>query len=109
MIASVGLCIAAYLPRRAYSTAAIVGAFILTLSIAHILMDSIDPAVARFALLLSPVAWEGAILWLFRVDPASNNVLADASLGGWVYVLAVLVTIAVSFALTLRRFGRVAT
>ena len=32
VIASVGLCIAAYLPRRAYSTAAIVGVFVLTLS-----------------------------------------------------------------------------
>ena len=31
VIASVGLCIAAYLPRRAYATAAIVGTFILTL------------------------------------------------------------------------------
>ncbi len=109
VIASVGLCIAAYLPRRAYSTAAIVGAFILTLSIAHILMDSIDPAVARFALLVSPVAWEGAILWLFRVDPESSNVLADASVPGWVYLLAVLATVAAAFALTLRRFGHVST
>ena len=98
VIASVGLCIAAYLPRRAYSTAAIVGAFILTLAIAHILMESIDPAVARYFLLASPVAWEGTILWLFRVDPDSRNVLADASLGGWVYLLAVLATIAATFA-----------
>lgn len=109
VIASVGLCIASYLPRRAYSTAAIVGTFILTLSIAHILMNSIDPAVARFFLLGSPVAWEGAILWLFRVDPDARNVLADADLAGWVYLLAVLVTIAATFALTLRRFGRVST
>lgn len=109
VIASVGLCIASSLPRRAYSTAAIVGTFILTLSIAHILMDSIDPAVARFFLLGSPVAWEGAILWLFRVDPDARNVLADADLAGWVYLLAVLVTIAATFALTLRRFGRVST
>jgi len=109
VIASVGLCIASYLPRRAYSTAAIVGTFILTLSIAHILMNSIDPAVARFFLLGSPVAWEGAILWLFRVDPDARNVLTDADLAGWVYLLAVLVTIAATFALTLRRFGRVST
>ena len=108
-IASVGLCIAAYLPRRAYSTAAIVGVFILTLAIAHILMETIDPAVARYFLLVSPVAWEGVILWLFRVDPDSRNVLADAGLGGWVYLLAVLATIAAAFALTLRRFGRVST
>ncbi|MCY7302318.1 MAG: ABC transporter permease [Thermoleophilia bacterium] len=108
-IASVGLCIAAYLPRRAYSTASIVGAFVITLSIAHILMSSVDPSVAQFALLVSPVAWEGSILWLFRVDPGSGNVLSDATFGGWVYLLAVLVTIAATFALTLRRLGRVST
>jgi len=109
VIASIGLCVAAHLPRRAYSTAAIVGTFILTLSIAHILMGSIDPEIARFFLLGSPVAWEGAILWLFRVDPGAGNVLSDADLGGWVYVLAMLATIAATFALTLRRFGRVST
>jgi ABC-2 type transport system permease protein len=109
VIASVGLCIAAYLPRRAYSTAAIVGTFVLTMSIAHILMNSVDHAYARFALLVSPVAWEGAILWLFRVDPDPRNVLADAGFGGWVYLLAVLVTVAVTFALTLRRLARVST
>lgn len=109
VIAAVGLCIASYLPRRAYSTAAIVGTFILTLSIAYILMNSIDTAVARYFLLVSPVAWEGAILWLFRADPESGNVLVDASLGGWVYLLAVMATIAATFALTLRRFGRVST
>ena len=109
VIASVGLCIAATLPRRAYSTAAIVGAFVLTLSISHILMNSVDTAYARFVLLASPVAWEGAILWFFGVDPGSGNILIDANLGGWVYLLAILATIAVTFALTLRRFGRVAT
>ncbi len=109
VVASVGLCIAAYLPRRAYSTAAIVGAFVLTLSISHILMNSVDTAYARFALLVSPVAWEGTILWFFRVDPSPGNVLNDAGLGGWVYLLAVLALIAVTFALTLRRFARVST
>ncbi len=109
VIASVGLCIAAYLPRRAYSTAAIVGAFVLTLSIAHILMNSVDTAFARFALLASPVAWEGTILWLFRVDPHPGSVLADAGLGGGVYFLTVLATIALTFVLTLRRLTRVST
>ena len=108
-IASIGLVIAAYLPRRAYSTPAIVGAFILTLSAAHILMDTVDATYARYALLVSPVAWEGAILWFFGIDPAFGNVLVEADLGGWVYFLAVLATIAIAFALTLRRFYRVTT
>jgi hypothetical protein len=70
-------------------------------------MDTVDQSYARYALLASPVAWEGAILWLFRVEPASQSVLADAGFGGWVYFLAVLIEMAAAFALTLRRFARV--
>jgi ABC-2 type transport system permease protein len=108
-IAAIGLAIAAYLPRRAYSTATIVGVFILTLSAAHILMDSVDTAYARYALLVSPVAWEGMILWIFGVEPEFPNVLAEADLPGWIYLASCLVMIAVAFALTLRRLYRVTT
>ena len=106
-IAAVGLVIAAYLPRRAYSTAAIVGVFVLSTSAAHILMESADPRYARFALLLSPVGWDGMILWLFRVDPSAGSVLVDARLDGSAYFLACLATIAVASALTLRRFSKI--
>ena len=91
VIAAVGLCIAAYLPRRAYSTAAIVGVFVLTLAAAHIVMETADATYARFGLLLSPVAWEGAILWLFGVDPDPPERPRRRDLGGWVYLLAVLI------------------
>jgi len=106
-IASVGAVIAAYLPRRAYATAAVVGAFVLTTAAAHILMETADPSYARFAVLLSPIAWDGMILWLFSVDPKAGSTLADAHLDGSIYFVACLVTIAVAFALTLRRFRRV--
>ena len=106
-IASIGLVIAAYLPRRAYSTAAIVGVFILTLSVAHILVESVDIAVARWTLLASPLAWEGLIVWLFGVQPL--DALAEANHDGWVYLAAVLVSIVASVALTLRRIRKVST
>lgn len=109
VIASVGLCIAAYLPRRAYATAAIVGAFVLPLSAAAILANTVDPDIARFAMVVSPAAWEGAVLWLFRVDPDPGSILAKASVDGGVYVLAVMAAIGAAFALTLRRLGRVST
>lgn len=109
VIAAVALCIAAYLPRRAYATAAIVGAFVLPLSAAAILANTVDPDIARFATVVSPAAWEGAVLWLFRVDPDPGSILAKASLDGWVYVLAVVAAIGAGFALTLRRLARVST
>ncbi len=108
-IAGVGLVIAAYLPRRAYATVSIVGVFILTLATAHILMESADPHYARFGLLLSPVAWEGLILWLFGADPPSGDVIAEARFGGWVYLLACIATMAAAYAATLRRFLRIST
>ena len=106
-IASLGLAIAAYLPRRAYSAAAIVGLFILTLSVAHILIETVDIGVARWTLLASPIAWEGVIVWLFRVKPLEE--LAVANHDGWVYFATVLVSIVAAVGLTLRRIRRVAT
>ncbi len=106
-IAAVGLVIASYVPRRSYATAAIVGAFVLTLTAAAILMESVDPAYARYALLVSPFMWEGAILWMFGERPASDNPLADASFVGVVYLVAAMATIGIAAALTVIRFRRI--
>ncbi len=106
-IAALGLVIAAYLPRRAYATAAIVGAFVLTLAAANILMETADTAIARFSLLLSPVAWEGTIDWFFGSESGAENILRDAAFGGWVYFLAGVATIVAGFALTFVRLRRV--
>ena len=74
----------------------------LTLSAAHILMETVDTSYARFGLLLSPVAWEGVILWLFGVDPGPGTRSPTRISVAGSTSLAVLVTIAVSFA---RRCG----
>jgi ABC-2 type transport system permease protein len=108
-IAAVGLAIAAYLPRRAYSTATIVGVFLLSLAVGHIVMQTADASVGRWALLVSPSAWQGVTLWLFGVTPDPTDDLAKADLSGWVYLAAVLVTVAVSLAAALRRFVKVTT
>jgi ABC-2 type transport system permease protein len=108
-IAALGLVIAAYLPRRAYSTAAIVGAFILTLTIGHILIETADAAVTKWFLLASPYAWEGMVRLFFRVDPNSGTTLYEAGLSGWACLAGVLASIVIGFALTLRRLRRVST
>jgi ABC-2 type transport system permease protein len=105
-IASVGLVIAAYVPRRAYATAAIVGAFIVTLSVAGILMDTVDPSIARYALLVSPFDWEGAIYWFFGSRPDPGGAVDEADLPGAVYTAAGVATILVATALTVTRFRR---
>jgi ABC-2 type transport system permease protein len=107
MIASVGLVIASYMPRRAYATAVIVGAFVLTFTVATILMETLDTEYAQYALLVSPAVWDGVVFFLFQVDASSENVVADASFSGWVYLAAGLATIAVALGLTVRRFQRI--
>ena len=107
MIASVGLVIASFIPRRSYATAVIVGVFVLTFTVASILMETLDTAYAQYVLLLSPAVWDGIVFWLFRVDAPHGNVLADSSLPGWAYLAAGLTTIAVALGLTVRRFQRI--
>ena len=59
IVASVGLVIAAYIPRRAYATAVIVGFFVLSYTVAAILMETVDPMYAQYALLTTPAVWDG--------------------------------------------------
>lgn len=105
-IAGVGLAIASFVPRRAYATAAIVGIFVLTTSVAGILIETADVSVARYALLVSPFVWEGAILWFFGARPDLGSELREADFHGAVYLAAGLVTILVTTALTVHRFRR---
>lgn len=107
MVAAVGLVIASWIPRRAYATAVIVGVFVLTFTVAAILMETIDPEVAQYALLVSPAVWDGTTFWLFRVDPPADDVIADATLPGWAYPVAGGVTIALALGATVRRFQRI--
>jgi ABC-2 type transport system permease protein len=106
MVAAVGLVIAAHIPRRAYATAVIVGVFVLTGAVAAILMETVDPEFAQYALLASPAVWEGTVLWLFRTDPSADDVLAEATFSGWAYFAAGLATIALALGGTVRRFQR---
>jgi ABC-2 type transport system permease protein len=105
-IAGVGLAIASFVPRRAYATAAIVGVFVLTTSVAGILMETADVSFARYALLVSPLVWEGAILWFFGARPDPGSEIRDADFHGAVYAVAGVVTILATTALTIVRFRR---
>jgi ABC-2 type transport system permease protein len=109
-IAAIGLVIAAQTPRRAYSTVAILAAFVLTVPVGGILFEAVAQDVGRFALLISPFhVVQGFTFWFFGAtfDPETQHAKAD--LPGVAYAIdAALVTL-LMLALLLRRYGRIST
>jgi ABC-2 type transport system permease protein len=101
--------IAAWTPRRAYATAAIIAVFIIPPIIAAILGGASfsNQDIARIAVLLSPGdILDGTNAALFGSIPDSP-VVAALDQPGWVYVAAAVVGIVGSIGLTVRRYLRI--
>jgi ABC-2 type transport system permease protein len=110
VIAGAGLAIAAYLPRRSYSTVAILAVFAVPLAVSGILIGTVDPDLSRYGLLFSMLMFDGVTLWLFDVTPTASDYghLRDADFHGSVYFLAAMAWIAVTAAILVGRFRSVA-
>jgi len=109
-IAAIGLVIAAQTPRRAYSTVAILAAFVLTAPVGGVLFEAADQDVGRFALLISPFhVVQGFTFWFFGAtfDPETQHAKAD--LPGVAYAIDAALVALVMLALLLRRYGRIST
>jgi ABC-2 type transport system permease protein len=110
LIAAIGLVIAAQTPRRAYSTVAILAAFVLTSVVGTSLFEAADQDVGRFALLISPLhVVQGFTFWFFGAtfDPETQHAKAD--LPGVAYAIDAALVALVMLALLLRRYGRIST
>jgi ABC-2 type transport system permease protein len=100
--------IAAWTPRRAYATAAIIAVFIIPPIIVAIVGSLTNQDLARAIVLFSPGdVLDGSNAAIFGSIPDSQ-VVAALDLAGWVYVGAVAVEIAASVGLTVRRYLRIA-
>jgi ABC-2 type transport system permease protein len=109
-IAGIGLVIAAQTPRRAYSTVAILAAFVLTSVVGSGLFEAVDQDVGRFALLISPLhVVTGFTLWFFDAAPEVGSELAEADLPGIAYAIEAASVTLLMLALLLRRYGRIST
>ena len=110
LIAAIGLVIAAQTPRRAYSTVAILAAFVLTSVVGASLFEAADQDVGRFALLISPLhVVTGFTLWFFDAAPEVGSELAEADLPGIAYAIEAASVALLMLALLLRRYGRIST
>ncbi len=100
--------IAAWTPRRAYATAAIIAIFIIPPIIVALVGGLTNQDLARAIILFSPGdVLDGTNSAIFGSIPDSP-VVASLDLPGWLYVAAAAVEIAVAVGLTIRRYLRIA-
>jgi ABC-2 type transport system permease protein len=107
-VAAIGLVIAAQTPRRAYSTVAILAAFVLTSAVGSSLFEAAGHDAGRFVILISPFyVVNGLTLWFFNAAPEAGSQLAKADLPGATYAIEAASVALLMLALLLRRYGRI--
>lgn len=109
LVAGVGLAIACQTSNRAYSTVAIVAAFLLSTGVSTAIFEAAGPGAGKYALLLSPFhVARGFTIWIFGSVPTSDNPqLQEANFNGSVYALAALVFAVVCLLIVIRRYRRI--
>jgi ABC-2 type transport system permease protein len=108
LLSALASLIAAWTPRRAYATAAIIAVFIIPPIIVALVGGLTNQDLARAFVLFSPVdVLDGTNAAIFGSIPDSP-VVASLDLPGWLYVAAAAVEIAVAVGLTVRRYLRIA-
>ncbi len=108
LLGLIGLAIAAYTPRRAYATAAIIAVFIVPQVAAAIVSQAARGEFTRYVVLLSPGdVLDGLNAFLFDRSPA-NRPVVRADLPGELYAATVIVVGIVLFGALVRRYQRIA-
>ncbi len=107
LLGGLGLAIAAFTPRRAYATAAIIGAFILPAVVAGILVDIAPGGPARYIVLFSPPdVLEAAHAWVFG-RAATDDTVIRAGLPGQLFMAVVIGAAVACLTLLVRRYQRI--
>jgi ABC-2 type transport system permease protein len=107
LLGGVSGLIAAYTPRRAYATAAIIAVFIVSPIIIALVDNLATSDLARFIIFLSaPDVLAGTNAAIFEAF-SDNPVVASLDLPRWTYMLAAAIGIVGSIGLTIRRYLRI--
>ena len=108
LLGGIASLIAAWTPRRAYATAAIIAVFIIPPIIVAIIASQTSQDLARAIILFSPAdILDGTNAAIFGSIPDSP-VVASVDLPGWAYVAAAAIGIVATIGLTVRRYLRIA-
>lgn len=108
LLGGIASLIAAWTPRRAYATAAIIAVLIIPPIIVALVGELTNQDLARVVVVLSPSdILDGTNAAIFGAIPDSA-VVASVALPGWAYLAAAAIGIAGSIGLTVRRYLRIA-
>ncbi len=108
LLGGLAALVAAWTPRRAYATAAIIALFIIPPIIVALVGGLTSQDLARIAIFFSPAdTLDGTNATIFN-SIADSSVVAAIDLPGWTYVAAALVGAVGSIVLTVRRYLRIA-
>ena len=107
LLGGLSMAVSAFSPRRAYATAGIIALFTIPNIVAGIVAGLGSSAIATWLVLLSPTSvLDGTNAILFGKELGSDFFFVD--LPNWAYIVAAIVGIAGSLAITVRRFARIA-
>lgn len=109
-MSGIALAIAAFTPRRAYGTAAVIGFFLLSSAVSGVLAQAAEGPLKRYAVLLQPFTiLAGVSTWLFDVKLRRRSLLGRADIPGELYLAVALGVIIVAVIVLLWRYRRIRT
>jgi ABC-2 type transport system permease protein len=107
-LASLGLAIAAWTPRRAYATGAIIAVFIVTGAVAGILGEATRGRLADYAQLINPFVAADGTRDLLVGEPNFESPASSTNLDLWVFAADTLVLSVAATVAVLWRYRRIA-
>jgi ABC-2 type transport system permease protein len=104
---SLSLAVAIHASRRAFSTGAVIAAFVIMTAMGGIFVHTLSGGAQQYSLLISPSGMlEGMVYWVFGVPTLVDSNLALADLPGGYYLLAIAGYTLVFLAIIYRRILR---
>lgn len=107
-LAAMGMAIAAWTPRRAYATGAIIAVFIVTAAVAGIFEQALTGTIADWAPLINPFVSAEGVRDLLVGGTNPESPLAGSDLSLWIYAVEWLLILGVGTAAVVWRYRRVA-
>ncbi len=104
-VSALALAIAAQTSRRAFATGGVIALFLITGTVAGILVNTVSGAAGRWSILVSLYdVMRGFTFWVFSKQAEDPDMLVTADLPGAIYGLAMLAFAGVATGLVFRRY-----